>query len=184
MAKKAKQILAQNLISVSHLARAAGLSVRSLLHLFAGDRDTTLDTKRRVVAALNSLLAMEGKKTVGPELFSGDEVEIVWDPKKGESIQCELIPVGDGVRLEIASRPKTARAYEEVIEFIANETNPHRLVAFQPSGETRTRVAHLTAREKTAGLSPDEKAELDHYMHLEHVMRLAKARARKHLMNE
>ena len=34
---------------------------------------------------------------------------------------------------------------------------------------------------KLDSLSPDEKAELDHYLHVEHVMRLAKARARQRL---
>lgn len=43
------------------------------------------------------------------------------------------------------------------------------------------RVADLIRREKTVGLSPDEKAELDHYMQLGYLMRLAKARARKYI---
>jgi hypothetical protein len=38
--------------------------------------------------------------------------------------------------------------------------------------------------EKTSALSPDEKSELDHYMQLEHLMRLAKARARRYVGNE
>jgi len=40
------------------------------------------------------------------------------------------------------------------------------------------------AREKEGELSPAEKSELDHYMQLEHLMRLAKARARDFLPNE
>lgn len=35
------------------------------------------------------------------------------------------------------------------------------------------------AREKEGGLSPEEKAELDHFMDLEHILRMAKARARQ-----
>jgi uncharacterized protein YnzC (UPF0291/DUF896 family) len=38
-------------------------------------------------------------------------------------------------------------------------------------------VAALVAREKTVGLTADEKSELDRYLQLEHVMRLTKARA-------
>jgi hypothetical protein len=73
------------------------------------------------------------------------------------------------------------RAYEEVIDFIAAGTTPDSLVAFHPSSEVKERVADLLYREKTTGLSSDEKAELDHYMQLEHLMRLAKARARQHI---
>ena len=51
----------------------------------------------------------------------------------------------------------------------------------QGPGATKARVADLIAREKESGLTPDETSELDHYMQLEHIMRLAKARARKHL---
>lgn len=69
------------------------------------------------------------------------------------------------------------RAYEEIIDFIAAGTSPDGLVHFQPSDETRARVAHLISREKTSALTPDETAELDHYLQLEHLMRLARARA-------
>jgi hypothetical protein len=76
------------------------------------------------------------------------------------------------------------RAYEEVVEFIATGTTPSRVIAFQPSEAVKQRVADLIYREKTTGLTSDEKSELDHYMQLEHLMRLAKARARRHLIHE
>lgn len=55
-----------------------------------------------------------------------------------------------------------SRAYEEIVEFIAAGTCPSDVVAFQPSEEAKARVAELIAREKSAGLSPDETGELDH----------------------
>lgn len=73
------------------------------------------------------------------------------------------------------------KAYEEVIEFIASQTSPNKLVNFEPSAVARKRVADLIYKEKTLGLSLEEKSELDHYIQLEHIMRLAKARARKHI---
>jgi hypothetical protein len=76
------------------------------------------------------------------------------------------------------------KAYEEVIEFIAAGTSPSSVITFRPSDEVKERVADLIRREKIAGLSPDEKVELDSYMQLEHLMRLAKARARKYITNE
>jgi hypothetical protein len=38
-------------------------------------------------------------------------------------------------------------------------------------------VADLISREKNEGISSEEKSELDHYLILEHLLRLAKARA-------
>ena len=73
------------------------------------------------------------------------------------------------------------RAYEEIIDFLAAGISPHELVAYQPSSAVRARVADLIGREKDAGLSPEETSELRHYLQLEHLMRLAKARARAHL---
>ena len=74
------------------------------------------------------------------------------------------------------------KAYDEVIDFIA-ATDPDKVLAFQPSETTRQRVADLISREKTTGLTAEEKAELDHYMWLEHVMRMAKIRARQLLQS-
>ncbi len=73
------------------------------------------------------------------------------------------------------------RAYEEVVDFIARGGSPGTVVAFRPSEEARARVADLVTREKVSGLTPEEKSELDHYVELEHIMRLAKARAQKYL---
>ncbi|HJR07516.1 MAG TPA: hypothetical protein VJ842_09680 [Pyrinomonadaceae bacterium] len=76
------------------------------------------------------------------------------------------------------------RAYEELVEFIAAGTSPRNVVAFHPSREVKERVADLIEREKTDDLPPDEKSELEHYLQLEHLMRLAKARAQQHIANE
>ena len=72
-------------------------------------------------------------------------------------------------------------AYEELVDFIAAGTTPDGVVAFQPSQATKTHVADLIHRQKTSGLSSDDTAELEHFLHIKHVMRLAKARARQHL---
>jgi hypothetical protein len=70
------------------------------------------------------------------------------------------------------------RAYEEIVDFIAAGTTPQAVAQFEASQETKDRVADLIQREKTTGLTPDEKSELDQYVRLENLMRLAKARAR------
>lgn len=74
-----------------------------------------------------------------------------------------------------------SRAYEEVINFIAAGSSPTKVVAFRPSDAARKRAAELVNREKDGALAPEEASELEHYLQLEHIMRLAKARARKYL---
>jgi hypothetical protein len=43
--------------------------------------------------------------------------------------------------------------------------------------EARSRAAGLIRREKAVALSAEEAPEVEHYQRLEHLMRLAKARA-------
>lgn len=69
-------------------------------------------------------------------------------------------------------------AYEEIVDFIAAGTTPDELANFEPSQATKDYVAELINKEKQAGLSPEEASELDHFMKIEHLMRLAKARAK------
>jgi hypothetical protein len=76
------------------------------------------------------------------------------------------------------------RAYEEIVEFIASGTTPAAVAGFEPSDEAKRQVADLLHKEKTAGLSAEEQSELDHYLKLEHLMRLAKARARTICSND
>ena len=70
-------------------------------------------------------------------------------------------------------------AYFEIIEFIAAGTTSEAVADFRPSPEAQRRVAELVEREKEEGLSPEEAAELDHFMELEHILRTAKAKARQ-----
>jgi hypothetical protein len=74
-----------------------------------------------------------------------------------------------------AARP----AYFEIIDFIAAGTTPEAVVHFRPSAEAQQRFAILIEREKENALSPEEKAELDHFTELEHILRMAKAKARQ-----
>jgi hypothetical protein len=70
-------------------------------------------------------------------------------------------------------------AYFEIIEFIASGTTPEGVAGFHPSPAAQRRVTELMEREKECGLSPDERAELDHFVELEHILRMAKAKARQ-----
>jgi hypothetical protein len=67
--------------------------------------------------------------------------------------------------------------YHEIIDFIAGGTTPAEVVDFRPSPEAQRRVEHLLEREREHQTTPEEKAELDHFMELEHILRMAKAKA-------
>lgn len=70
------------------------------------------------------------------------------------------------------------RPYEELVQFIAS-LSPQDVIDFKPSEAALQRVWDLIERQKTDALPADEKSELDHYLEIEHLMRLAKARARQ-----
>lgn len=71
-------------------------------------------------------------------------------------------------------------SYEEIIDFIAAGTTPDAVIAFRPSDETKQRVADLVERSKAGSISAEEQSELDDYLQLEHLMIMAKARARQY----
>jgi len=75
------------------------------------------------------------------------------------------------------------RVYEEIIDFLAGGFTPDSLIAYQPSEEAKRHVEDLIRREKNEGLAPEETSELNHYMELEHILTLAKARARARQSN-
>ena len=77
----------------------------------------------------------------------------------------------------------TVKAYEEVVDFIAAGTTPQNMILFRPSEALQARVEDLLEGEKDGELSSVEKSELDHYLQIEHLMRLVKARARDFLQN-
>lgn len=70
-------------------------------------------------------------------------------------------------------------SYLEIIDFIVSGTTPQAVADYRPSAEAQERVAELIQREKEGTLTSEEKSELDHFMDLEHILRMAKARARQ-----
>ena len=71
--------------------------------------------------------------------------------------------------------------YDEFAAFIAG-LDARRVAEFQVSDACKERVADLLRREKEAALSAEETSELEQVLQLEHIMRLAKARARQLLV--
>jgi len=67
---------------------------------------------------------------------------------------------------------------DELLDFLVGHIPARELADFQASEEARQRVWTLIAKEKEIGLLPEEKLELDDYLRLEHLLVLAKAKAR------
>lgn len=71
-------------------------------------------------------------------------------------------------------------AYDYVADFIAS-LNPAKILELRAPSEMQSRLEHLIEKEKMEGLNPEEKDELDHYIVLERLIRLAKTRAQLRL---
>ena len=54
------------------------------------------------------------------------------------------------------------------------------MVAFYPSDSLQQRVTELGERSKDGSISTEEQSELEDYLQLEHIMIMAKARAREY----
>ncbi len=65
----------------------------------------------------------------------------------------------------------------EVLEFLARLPVPEEILALRPSDTLQARVRVLLEKSKTTGLTPEEEQEWQQYEYLEHLVRIAKARA-------
>ena len=71
-------------------------------------------------------------------------------------------------------------AYDSLADFMAT-LDPIKVLAFYAPTKIQERVEELLEKKQDVGLSITEQEELDHYFILEHIVRLAKSRARLHL---
>lgn len=66
--------------------------------------------------------------------------------------------------------------YDEVATFMAS-MNPEKVIAFKPSKANQNRLDFLLDKQKEKGLSNTETSELEHFLMLNRIIGLAKARA-------
>ncbi|MCU0341694.1 MAG: hypothetical protein MUE30_17595 [Spirosomaceae bacterium] len=66
--------------------------------------------------------------------------------------------------------------YDELAHFLAS-LSPRRVLAYKASPKAQARVGELLEKNKTSGLTIDENAEMERYMTVEQIVRLAKAKA-------
>jgi len=64
-----------------------------------------------------------------------------------------------------------------VLETLAALPTSEEVLALRPSASAQARISELLEKNRSAGLSAEEKAEWERYQYVEHLVRLAKARA-------
>jgi hypothetical protein len=75
----------------------------------------------------------------------------------------------------------TYRIFDEIVDFLASGPAPADILAFQPSADMIANAGILLEKKRNNQLSESELQELDKLMMVEHIMRMAKAKARHHL---
>ena len=66
---------------------------------------------------------------------------------------------------------------DEILSTLACQPTQEAVWLLRPSAELQARVSELLAASKAGVLSPDQTLELDEYLKLEHIVRLAKSQA-------
>jgi hypothetical protein len=65
----------------------------------------------------------------------------------------------------------------DVLETLARLPGPQEVLALRPSAALQERIAALLDRQRSGRLSADEEREWEKYQYVEHVVRIAKAKA-------
>jgi hypothetical protein len=86
-----------------------------------------------------------------------------------------------GLREMLAETPGEFQDENAIIELLTSQPAPEQVLAIRPSPELQARVSELLDRNKEGELSRQEETELERYLTLEHLVRLAKAHAHKQL---
>jgi hypothetical protein len=65
----------------------------------------------------------------------------------------------------------------EVLEFLVSQPTPEAIIALRPSEALQAQISGLLEKNRTVGLTPAEEQLWQGYEYLEHLVRMAKARA-------
>jgi hypothetical protein len=78
---------------------------------------------------------------------------------------------------EWLSTPGGYSGMSDVLETLARLPASEEVLALRPAHDLQDRIEHLLEKNRSEGLAPDEQQEWERYAYLEHLVRLAKARA-------
>jgi hypothetical protein len=79
--------------------------------------------------------------------------------------------------LETQQRSANFLDEQDIILLLASQPTPEQILAIRPSPEFQARVSDLLAQSKAGTLTAKGEAELERYLTLEHLVRLAKTHA-------
>jgi hypothetical protein len=84
--------------------------------------------------------------------------------------------------LELGLRELNANTNEfsgltEILEFLASLPTPEAVIALRPSKAFQDKISNLLEKNQTMGLTANEEQLWQNYQYLEHIVRMAKARA-------
>ena len=82
-----------------------------------------------------------------------------------------------GIREWAARRGRGFSGLANVLETLASLPTPEEVLALRPSAALQARIDDLLEKNSSGGLSPEEQREWEQYQYVEHLVRLAKARA-------
>jgi len=82
-----------------------------------------------------------------------------------------------GLREIMAEESGAFHDENTIIETLTSNPTPEQVLALRPSPQLQARVSDLLARSKRGEISSQEEAELERYLTLEHLVRLAKGHA-------
>jgi len=67
--------------------------------------------------------------------------------------------------------------YEQILEFLAAGPSAQEIIAFRPQPEVQERFSQLLEANRQHDLTTQEEEELDHYIRIEQMLALLKAKA-------
>ena len=82
-----------------------------------------------------------------------------------------------GMRVVSTEEDSTSYDEREIMALLASQPTPEQVLTIRPSSALQQRVSELLQRNKEGVLNRTEVAELDRYLTLEHLVRLAKGYA-------
>jgi hypothetical protein len=101
-----------------------------------------------------------------------------------DELATRLQPVGNrlpeilelGLR-ELQASPGSFAGLADVLETLARLPAPEEVLALRPSPALQDHIDALLAKQRNGGLSADERLQWQQYEYVEHLVRLAKAKA-------
>ncbi|MBF0413242.1 MAG: hypothetical protein HQK70_11100 [Desulfamplus sp.] len=89
-----------------------------------------------------------------------------------------------GLREFNAKKSFNFEGFSDVLEFLAGLPSPDEIINLRPSDKIEARINHLLEKNRVQGLTPEENIEWEQYQYIEHLVRIAKAKAHLKLKNK